>query len=251
MANRVAYERGTAVGHQVGYTIRFEERCSEETVIKYVTDGILVRECMLDRDLMKYNFVILDEAHERSLDTDLLFGLVKEAVIRRKGSLRLIVTSATLNVELFSKYFYDCPSLKVSGRCYNVDILHGYCPKEKRMEACVNAVIKIHMTEAEGDVLVFLCGFEECENACALCYQKLEFLANKGKKVPPITLMPLYGAQSTEDQSLAFKKAPDNTRKVIFSTNIAETSLTVNGIVYVVDCGFVKQKSYNAITGMV
>lgn len=125
MAKRVSYERNSKLGQEVGYAIRFDDTFdSELTQIKYVTDGILVRECLLDPNLNDYQVVILDEAHERSLNTDILFALVKQAVIKRQGTLRLLITSATLKTEKISAYYFNCPVMSVSGRCYPVAIMH-------------------------------------------------------------------------------------------------------------------------------
>lgn len=250
MAKRVAYEMNCRLGEEVGYTIRFEDKSSESTLIKYVTDGILVRECLTDKMLSKYNVIILDEAHERSLYTDILFALCKQAVLNRKGSLRLIITSATLDTKQFSEFYNNCKVFAVQGRCYPVDKVYFNCRMEKRVETSVKLAIRIHLHENPGHILVFLTGFEECEQACKMCYAKLEELSKKGKTVSPIIIMPLYGAQNTDEQAQIFEKAPDNCRKLIFSTNIAETSLTVEGIGYVIDCGYVKQKVYNARTSM-
>ncbi len=250
MAKRVAFEKKCTVGKEIGYSIRFEDFSNESTIIKYVTDGILVRECLSDPNLSKYNIIILDEAHERSLFTDILFALCKKAVLNRNGDLRLIVTSATLDTKQFSKYFNDCPVFSIHGRCYPVDKIYYTSRMEKRVENSVKIAIRIHLHEGSGHILSFLTGFEECEQACKLCYAKLEELQNKGKNVPPMIIMPLYGAQNTDEQAIVFEKAPENCRKLIFSTNIAETSLTVDGIAYVIDCGYVKQKIFNPRTSM-
>ena len=150
MAKRVAYERGCEVGTEVGYTVRFDDKSSDArltahktnkshcvTRIKYVTDGILVRECLHDPDLSRYKVVILDEAHERSLNTDILFSLVKRACLNRKGDLRLIITSATLKTNKISEYYEKCPILSVSGRCYPVSILHNPTPKSDRLNIAI------------------------------------------------------------------------------------------------------------------
>lgn len=250
MAKRVSYEKGFKLGEEIGYSIRFEDYSSDKTLIKYVTDGILVRECLSDQNLSKYNVIILDEAHERSLYTDILFALCKKAVLNRNGNLRLIVTSATLDTKQFSKYFKDCPVFSIHGRCYPVDKIYYASRMEKRVENSVKTAIRIHLHEGPGHILAFLTGFEECEQACKICFQKLQELESKGKKVPPMIIMPLYGAQNTDEQSTVFEKAPENCRKLIFSTNIAETSLTVDGIAYVIDCGYVKQKIFNPRTSM-
>lgn len=132
MAKRVSLERGDRkLGREVGYTVRFDDVSDKlKTRIKYVTDGILVRECLIDPDLSEYSVVILDEAHERSLNTDILFALVKQAVLRRKGTLRLVITSATLRTDQLSQYYFGCPLLSVSGRCYPVSILHQESSKD-------------------------------------------------------------------------------------------------------------------------
>jgi len=200
--------------------------------------------------LNKYNIVILDEAHERSIYTDILFSLVKKAVIKRNGDLRLIVTSATLNTDQFARYFNNCPVLKVEGRCYPVEILHGNCSANKRVEEAVRAAIRMHLHEGPGDILVFLPGSEDCEMACKLCISKLQELISREKEVPSMVIYPLYGAQNCEDQARVFEKPPEHHRKLIFSTNIAETSLTIDGIGFVIDSGYVKQKCYNPRTGM-
>jgi len=179
MAKRVASERDCKLGEGVGYTVRFDDHSDEyKTQIKYVTDGILVRECIQDPDLRKYSVVVLDEAHERSLNTDILFALVKQAVLRRKGTLRLVITSATLKTNEISKYYFNCPIMSVSGRCFPVSILHKQSYKDKRVENSVDSAIKIHLHEPEGDVLVFLTGFEECEKASSQCFEKLSELAS-------------------------------------------------------------------------
>ena len=120
MAKRVAYERGVEVGDEVGYSIRFDDNISDKTVIQFITDGILIKKCIKDPYLFQYQVVILDQAHERSLNTDILFALVKKAVIYRKGTLKLIVTSATLNTKIFSSYFLNCPVVQMHGKLYPV-----------------------------------------------------------------------------------------------------------------------------------
>jgi ATP-dependent RNA helicase DHX8/PRP22 len=250
MAKRVCYEKNYKLGNEIGYTIRFGDNSCENTIIKYVTDGILVKECLADNILNKYHVVIIDEAHERSLYSDILFALIKQVVKIRNGSLKLIIMSATLNTEQFIKYFNNCPLLKVSGKLYPVDITYHPSPMDKRVKSSVELAIRIHLHEGPGHILAFLTGFEECEKACKMTFNILEDLSKKGKKVPPMNIMPLYGAQNTEDQSKIFEKTKNGCRKLIFCTNIAETSLTVDGIGYVIDCGYVKQKIYNHKTSM-
>lgn len=264
MSKRVSYEMGVKLGTKVGYTIRFNDYTCKDTQIKFVTDGILVRECLNNNSLEGYDFIILDEAHERSLFTDILLALIKQAVSRSNNRLKLIVTSATLNKTLFSSYLYECPCLTVEGKLFPVEISYQPCKAEKRVEQSVQMAIRIHLHEQSGHILVFLTGFEECEYACRLTYEKLlelkelkkqssldKTLSNKkvnNIEIQDLVILSLYGTQDPEEQSRVFDNT--NCRKVIFATNIAETSITVDGIAYVIDCGFVKQKIFNARTSM-
>ena len=199
---------------------------------------------------MKYDVVILDEAHERSIYTDILFALVKAAVRFRAGGLKLIVTSATLETELFSKYFDGCPVLQMEGKCFPVDVKYLQTPANMRVDEAVNYALRLHLHEGLGHILVFLTGSEECELAVKKTQQLLVDLIQKGKDVPSAMIYALYGAQSSEDQARVFETVDEDTRKVIFSTNIAETSITIDGVGFVIDCGHVKQKQYNPKTGM-
>ena len=250
MAKRVALESGTKLGKEVGYSIRFEDWFWSDTIIKYVTDGILVREWLSDPDLNAYDVVILDEAHERSMFTDILFSLVKQAVVRRKGTLRLVVTSATLQTELFSNFFYKWPIIEASGRWYPVKVMYIESHAEKRVINTVKAAIRIHLHEGPGDILAFLTGFDEWDKACKIWYEELQKLVDRGKEIAPMLIMPLYGSMNTKQQTQIFQKTPEGSRKLVFCTNIAETSLTVDGIAYVIDWGLVKQKMHNPDTGM-
>ena len=251
MAKRIAFERGTAfINDYISYTIRFDDRCTDKTRLRYMTDGILVRECIDDPMLNKYHIVILDEAHERQISTDILFSLCKEAVRKRNGGLKLIVTSATMDTNQFSDYFDKCPVQNMEGKCYPVELLWGETSTNSRVHEAVKAAIRMHLHEDSGDVLAFLTGSEECEMAVRFCYQKLDELIERGKEVPSCLIYALYGSQSPEDQTKVFELAPENTRKIIFSTNIAETSLTIDGIGFVIDGGYVKQKQFNPRSGM-
>lgn len=250
MARRVSQERGTRLGDVVGYTIRFEDRSNLNTRLRYMTDGCLLRECLGDELLSSYDVVVLDEAHERSLHTDVLFALMKRAVAARQGSLRVLVTSATLDTGAFSAYFNNCPVLEVPGRNFKVDMHYHPVSKTQRVEAAVNVALNLHVREGPGHILVFLTGMEECEQAVNLANAKLHDLVESGKEVSDCLIVPLYGMMQSDDQRNVFEEVPDGCRKLVFSTNIAETSLTVAGVGFVVDCGHCKQKNYNPKTGM-
>ena len=157
VAKRVSEEFGCRLGQEVGYTIRFEDCTSNETVIKYMTDGMLLRECLIDPDMSGYSLVMLDEAHERSIHTDVLFGLLKQAVSKRQ-ELKLIVTSATLDSVKFSTYFNSAPIFTIPGRTFPVDILYTREPETDYLDASLITVMQIHLTEPPGDILVFLTG---------------------------------------------------------------------------------------------
>jgi len=246
VAKRVAEEYGCRVGQEIGYAIRFEDCTSNSTKIKYMTDGMLLRETLLDENLLTYSVIILDEAHERTIHTDVLFALTKECCVRRnskglKNRLKLIITSATLDAEAFSKYFCNCPIFTIPGRTFPVSIMYSKQEENDYVEAALITAMNIHLTEPPGDILIFLTGKEEIDNACELLYDRIYNL----KDVPPMFILPLYSALSNEQQTRIFEPAPLGTRKCIIGTNIAEASLTIDGIYFVVDPGFVKQQVYN------
>eukprot|EP01130_Rhizamoeba_saxonica_P002533 TRINITY_DN1231_c0_g1_i1.p1 TRINITY_DN1231_c0_g1~~TRINITY_DN1231_c0_g1_i1.p1 ORF type:complete len:1213 (+),score=370.17 TRINITY_DN1231_c0_g1_i1:438-4076(+) len=246
VAKRVAEEVGCRVGQEVGYSIRFEDRTSRDTKIKYMTDGMLLRECLIDPNLERYSVIILDEAHERTVQTDVLFGLLKDAVARR-GDLKLIVTSATLDAGKFSKYYSNSDVFKIPGRVYPVATMYVRQPEPDYLDAALATVVQIHLTEPPGDILVFLTGQEEIDTACQVLFERMKKL---GDSVPELVILPIYSALPSEMQSRIFEPAPLGGRKVVIATNIAETSVTIDGIYYVVDPGFVKQNVYNPKTGM-
>lgn len=286
VSKRVTEELDVEMGEEVGYTIRFEDVTGPKTVLKYMTDGMLLREAMHDPMLERYAAVILDEAHERTLATDILFGLIKEVAAQRPD-LKLIVMSATLDAGKFQAYFDSAPLMKVPGRLHPVEIFYtpeperdyleaairrvpsacplsalcvpSACPlsalwvcdgrpklNEDSLEAALRTVVQIHLCEGEGDILVFLTGEQEIEDACKKTKSEIEAL---GDQVPDVVVLPLYSTLPMDRQRAIFDPPPPPRkpggppgRKIIFSTNIAETSLTIDGIVYVVDPGFAKQK---------
>ncbi|XP_063975986.1 ATP-dependent RNA helicase DHX8 [Diachasmimorpha longicaudata] len=246
VAKRVAEEFGCRLGQEVGYTIRFEDCTSPETNIKYMTDGMLLRECLVDLDLKTYSVIMLDEAHERTIHTDVLFGLLKQAVGRRPD-LKLIVTSATLDAVKFSQYFFEAPIFTIPGRTFEVEVMYTKEPETDYLDAALITVMQIHLREPPGDILLFLTGQEEIDTACEILYERMKSL---GPDVPELIILPVYSALPSEMQTRIFESAPPGSRKVVIATNIAETSLTIDGIYYVVDPGFVKQKVYNSKTGM-
>lgn len=246
VAKRVSEEFGCRLGQEVGYTIRFEDCTSPETKIKYMTDGMMLRECLIDGDLSQYTVIMLDEAHERTIHTDVLFGLLKKTV-KRRPDMKLIVTSATLDAVKFSQYFYEAPIFTIPGRTFPVEILYTKEAEADYLDASLITVMQIHLTEPPGDILLFLTGQEEIDTACEILFERMKSL---GPEVPELIILPVYSALPSEMQTRIFDPAPPGSRKVVIATNIAETSLTIDGIYYVVDPGFVKQKVYSSKTGM-
>ncbi|KAI6025877.1 P-loop containing nucleoside triphosphate hydrolase protein [Pisolithus orientalis] len=246
VAKRVAEEVGCRLGQEVGYTIRFEDCTSPETKIKYMTDGMLQRESVIDPLCSQYSVVMLDEAHERTIATDVLFGLLKKAV-KKRPDLKLIVTSATLDAEKFSKYFFGCPIFTIPGRTYPVEILYTKEPESDYLDASLITVMQIHLSEPPGDVLLFLTGQEEIDTACEILFERMKAL---GPKVPELIILPIYSALPSEVQSRVFEPTPAGARKVVIATNVAETSLTIPGIYYVIDPGFSKQNCFDPRLGM-
>mmetsp|Transcript_29398 Transcript_29398/g.49813 ORF Transcript_29398/g.49813 Transcript_29398/m.49813 type:complete len:1136 (+) Transcript_29398:78-3485(+) len=246
VAKRVAEEFGCRLGQEIGYCIRFEDCTGPETQIKYMTDGMLLREILVNQDLKRYCCIMLDEAHERTIHTDVLFGLLKSLVKRRKD-LKLIVTSATLDAEKFSNYFFDCPIFTIPGRTHPVTILYKEEPEQDYLDAALITVMQIHLSQPAGDILLFLTGKEEIDTACEILYDRMKAL---GPDAPVLHALPVYSALPSELQTRIFEPAPRGTRKCVVATNIAEASLTIDGIYYVVDPGFCKQNVYNPKLGM-
>ena len=264
VAKRVAEEAGCRLGQKVGYTIRFEDCTSPETKIKFMTDGTLQRECVIDPDVAGYSVVILDEAHERTVATDILFGLLKRErflvptyprviangsleAVKRRPDLKLIVTSATLDPEKFSKYFFGCPIFSIPGRTHPVEYLYTKEPEADYLGTSLVTAMQIHLSEPPGDILLFLTGQGETDMACQILNERMRIL---GPKVPELIILPIYSALPSESQSRVFEPTPPGARKLVVATNVAETSLTIPGIYYVIDPGFSKQNSYDPRLGM-
>ncbi|TQS34935.1 hypothetical protein Golomagni_04662 [Golovinomyces magnicellulatus] len=246
VAARVADEMGVKVGNEVGYSIRFEDSTSDKTLLKYMTDGMLLREFMTEPDLGGYSALMIDEAHERTVHTDILLALVKD-LARERPEMKLLISSATMNASKFAEYFDDAPIFNIPGRRYPVDIHYTPQPEANYLAAAITTVFQIHTTQGKGDILVFLTGQDEIEAA----EQNITDISRKlGSRVPELVICPIYANLPSELQSKIFEPTPMGARKVVLATNIAETSLTIDGIVYVIDPGFVKENIYNPATGM-
>ncbi|KAL6826475.1 P-loop containing nucleoside triphosphate hydrolase protein [Trichoderma camerunense] len=246
VAKRVAEEVGCKLGEEVGYNVRFDDCTSPATRIKYMTDGMLQREILMDPDMKRYSCIMLDEAHERTISTDVLFALLKKA-LKRRPDMKVIVTSATLDADKFSAYFNECPIFTIPGRTYPVEILYSREPESDYLDAALVTVMQIHLTEPKGDILLFLTGQEEIDTSCEILYERMKAL---GPSVPDLLILPVYAQLPSEMQSRIFEPAPPGSRKVVIATNIAETSITIDEIYYVVDPGFVKQNAYDPKLGM-
>ncbi|KAM7267059.1 hypothetical protein ACFE04_009225 [Oxalis oulophora] len=288
VAKRVAEECGVEVGQKVGYSIRFDDTTSKSTKIKYMTDGLLLREALLDPYLSRYSVIIVDEAHERTVHTDVLLGLLKK-VLRERSKLnnnyvnkdnmkadnsmltekengaqstaikqgqgkkypplKLIIMSASLDARIFSNYFDRARAVHIEGRQFPVDIYYTLHPETDYLDAALITLFQIHLDEGPGDVLVFLTGQEEIETIERFIQEKLKQLPEDSQKLKMLTV-PIFSSLPSEQQMKAFSPTPDGFRKVILATNIAETSVTIPGIKYVVDPGFVKARCYDPLKGM-
>ncbi|UXI21407.1 hypothetical protein NH340_JMT07350 [Sarcoptes scabiei] len=246
VAARVADEMNTKLGSLVGYSIRFEDCTSEKTILKYMTDGMLLREFLGEPDLASYSVIIIDEAHERTLHTDILFGLVKD-IARFRPDLKLLISSATLDAEKFSDFFDGAPVFRIPGRRFPVDIYYTKAPEADYIDACVVTILQIHITQKLGDILVFLPGQEEIEQCHELLQERVRKL---GSRVRELLIRPIYANLPTDMQAQVFEPTPPNSRKVVIATNIAETSITIDNIIYVIDPGYCKQNSFNPRSGM-
>ncbi|KAF8666823.1 P-loop containing nucleoside triphosphate hydrolase protein [Rhizoctonia solani] len=269
LANRVSIEHGTPVGETVGYAVRFDEKAGPNTRIKYLTDGMLVRELLLDPSLSRYSVIIVDEAHERTLRTDMLLGSLKriqydrnvgmggekanikgkeKAISRDVSPLKIIVMSATLDAERFSQFFNRARIVYVKGRQHPVKLMYLKDNTSDYLDSALRTLFQIHINQPPGDILVFLAGQEDIETL----EKAIQVYCNK-PLTKPILVYPMYAALPSHQQSRIFQPPPKGSRKVILSTNIAETSITIPGVRYVIDSGMCKEKGYqsrNAGTGI-
>ncbi|KAF8332542.1 P-loop containing nucleoside triphosphate hydrolase protein [Amanita rubescens] len=250
VSTRVAVEMGVLLGQEVGYTIRFEDVSNKDsTRILYMTDGMLFRQVMLDPLLSRYSVVMIDEAHERGIYTDLLLGILKK-IRRKRPSLRVIISSATLDVASLLEYFSDDDSeatvISLEGRMYPVEVAYLEEPVQDYTEKAADVAWSINLQqERSGDILIFLTGREDIDR----CLQSLmERIPTLPKNASRPLLLPLHAGLSTDDQLKVFEPAQRGFRKIIAATNVAEASVTIDGVKFVIDCGFVKVRIYNPTT---
>ena len=257
VAQRVALERGVPLGDLVGFAVRFEQAMSQKTKICFLTDGMLVREAMIDPLLSRYSVIMLDEVHERSINTDILLGLIRK-IMKKRPELRVIIASATLNVQQLLDFFETNNSkdpsqntavpISVEGRVYPVDTFYTQVPVRDYVKATIETVLQIHKEEPEGDILVFLTGQEEIETVVAIIKERVyDPACPHHPSVRHLTVLPLYSGLPYELQMRVFDKTASGDRKVIVATNIAETSITLDNIKYVIDSGFVKVRACDSI----
>ncbi|KAM0789668.1 hypothetical protein ACM66B_006531 [Microbotryomycetes sp. NB124-2] len=276
LATRVAAEAGCELGKLVGYTVRFDDKSSKQTRLKYMTDGALLAEMLEDKDLDRYDVVVLDEAHERSLRTDMLMGFLKKIQQRRRrkaaafrervqrgdaqrtqnqherdpSELKIVVMSATIDAEKFSKFFDGAPVLFVQGRQFSVRVRYTAEPVNDYLDAALKTVYAIHMNQPPGDVLVFLPGQDDIESLAALILGYRQDLHLSFPHHTDIAVHALYARLSPTEQAKAFLPAPPSTRKIVLATNVAETSITIPGIRFVIDTGLAKEKQFHASVGI-
>ncbi|KAI1712890.1 helicase associated domain (HA2) domain-containing protein [Ditylenchus destructor] len=251
LASRVADEMQCSLGSHVGYAVRFDDQFSDKTVIKYMTDGILLREFMSDPLLTGYSIVMIDEAHERSVNTDLIVGLLRKIVAVRPD-LHVIISSATIDAELFRDYFElnetndrekdTATIISVEGRAFPVEIFYTKVGVPDYVQATIEKVLNLHRSEGPGDILCFLTGQDEVERACDALRQAATSMKRDQDK---LIVLPLYSGLPPREQLRVFDSTTYQTRKVVICTNIAETSVTIPGISFVIDCGFVKIRAFN------
>jgi len=237
VSRRIAEELGEELGQSVGYKIRFQDRTRSSSYIKIMTDGMLLAETQSDPNLYHYDTLIVDEAHERILNIDFLLGIL-EGLIRRRKDLRLIITSATIDTEKFSKAFHNAPVIEVSGRMYPVDVKYISPDAEEsdqtHVEQAAETAHRLLTETAHGDMLVFMPTEQDIRETCELL---------EGKKHGDVVVFPLFARLSASDQSKIFKAIPK--RKIIVATNVAETSITIPGIKYVIDTGLARISQYS------
>ncbi|CAI4045175.1 hypothetical protein N7582_003456 [Saccharomyces uvarum] len=249
LATRVAQEHGCRLGDQVGYSVRFDNTTTARTRLKYLTDGMLLRELMMNNNLKEYSVIIIDEAHERTVLTDLILGFLKSLIQGPRPDLKIIVMSATLQAEKFSEFFNNAPILFVEGRKFDVTQYYLRAPTDDIVDAVIRCCIQINQGEQLGDVLCFLPGQEEIDKAVTIMEKIAKYVSDE-TSVPLLVPYPLYAALPPVQQALVFTPVKGFKRKIIFSTNIAETSVTISGVKFVVDSGLRKVKVWRHQLGL-
>jgi ATP-dependent helicase HrpA len=246
----IARQLGVKVAGLVGYKMRFEDKTSDATAIKIMTDGILLQEMKLDPSLSRYGVIMVDEAHERSLNIDFILGLLKR-VLEARPEFKVIVSSATINAEVFSEYFGECPVVKIETSMFPVTLVYDpplaegdqadFRVANDAMQVKIEQIVsRIVSEKREGDILIFLPG----EKAIKECMKRLAYGPVGGK----LHLIPLYSRLGKDEQERVFERAPLFKTKVVISTNIAETSVTIDGVTSVIDSGLAKLNYYNPKT---
>lgn len=236
LASRVAKEVNCTLSTTVGYKVRFEQAVSDQTILTYSSDGSLLRELLCNPHAEGYSVIIIDEVHERSVSTDILCALLKKICLEARNDLKIVITSATLDIDKFTTFFDNAAVIQVPGKLFPVDV--AYVPDE----TIESLVYNIHTRQPPGDILAFFAGQSEIFAACD----------SLKKLLPPneVIIMPLYACLPLEEQNKVFAPTPKGIRKIICSTNAAETSITIEGIVYVVDTGYARFFVHNPKSGI-
>ena len=251
VAQRVAQEMQEPLGEKVGYTVRFDDKSSRNTRIKYLTDGMLLREFLNNPEMDSYGAIMIDEAHERTLSTEILLSLLKDLTNSTRSDLKIIIASATINATKFSEFFNNAPILNIPGRRFPVKIHYTKQPEANYLQAVMTTIFQIHLTQPlPGDILVFLTGQEEIESLEQQMQEAIVKLGDQLKEQGKIMVCSIYANLPNEQQQRIFEPTQPFSRKLVLATNIAETSITIPGVSYVIDPGYVKQTEFNPHTGM-
>ncbi|XP_072029145.1 ATP-dependent RNA helicase DHX15-like [Amphiura filiformis] len=255
LAQRIAEEYDCEVGHEVGFVAGNKKKVSNKTLATFMTDRTLINFCLTDpKYIGNYSYVVIDEAHERSVDTDILLAMLKKEQIDNNKQFTIIIMSATIDVDLFSRYFDGCPVIEIPGRTFPVDI--EWCSEgqtfgnDDYVTRAVETSYDIHVNEdIEGDILVFLTSQVEIDRACRNLRRKLG-ITQGGHGDDNVDILPLHGKLQPNDLFKVLKKTRNGIRKIVFATNIAETSVTIPGVKYVIDTGMVKELQYDTKKSM-
>lgn len=246
VATQVAREMGEDVGNKVGYSVRSGNCISQNTVIKFTTNEMLLSEILLDQKLLSYRVIIMDEAHERTLHADVLSGLLAQIVDNR--TFKLLVLASSFDADKYSILLDEAPIYNIHGRRFPVEIFYAKSPEDDYVDACVRTVLKIHATENPGDILVFLTGQDDIEEAQKMLAERIQRLGTD--ETAELVILPFHANVPSDTRAKIFETTPPGTRKVILASHIAETSVTIDNVIYVVDSGYCEQTFYDATTVM-